>query len=117
MWVEEGVTENWQKIELYGSSTTKEIKKKHSSRPVGGAETGSRAERTCSKVAAGGPSEMVDCGTGQARLQLAYPIRWWLADPAAPPSHIDKLGGMAGELSRPSNPGLQRREIKPQTSD
>ena len=30
-----------QKIELYGSLTTKELKKKHSSRPVGGAETGS----------------------------------------------------------------------------
>ena len=30
---------NCQKIELYGSPTTKEIKKKHSSRLVGGAET------------------------------------------------------------------------------
>ena len=34
--------QNWQKIELYASPTTKEIKKKHSSRPVGGAEMGSR---------------------------------------------------------------------------
>ena len=34
--------QRWQKIKLYGSSTTKEIKKKHSSRPVGGAEMGSR---------------------------------------------------------------------------
>ena len=40
--------QNLQKIELYGSPTTKELKKKHSSRPVGG------AERTCSKAAAGG---------------------------------------------------------------
>ena len=78
---------------------------------------GSGAERTHSKAAAGGPSKVADCGMGQARLQLAYPIRWWLADPAAPPSHIDKLGGMAGEQSRPCNPGLQLREIKPQTSD
>ena len=34
------------KIELYGSPTTKELKKKHPSRPVGGAETGSRVEDT-----------------------------------------------------------------------
>ena len=31
-----------QKIRLYGSLTTKELKKKHSSRPVGGVETGSQ---------------------------------------------------------------------------
>ena len=47
--------QNLQKIELYGSPTTKELKKKHSSRPVGGAETGSWAERTCGKAAAGEP--------------------------------------------------------------
>ena len=29
-----------RKIKLYGSPTTKELKKKHSSRPVGGAERG-----------------------------------------------------------------------------
>ena len=40
-----------------------------------------RAERTHGNVAAGGPSEVADCGTGQARLQLADPIMWWLADP------------------------------------
>ena len=33
--------QNCQKIELYGSPTTKELKKKHSSRPVGGVEMGS----------------------------------------------------------------------------
>ena len=32
--------QNCQKIELYGSPTIKELKKKHSSRLVGGAETG-----------------------------------------------------------------------------
>ena len=31
-----------QKIELYGNPTTKKVKKKHSSRLVGGAEMGSR---------------------------------------------------------------------------
>ena len=32
---------------------------------------GSRAEKTRSKAAAGGPSEVVDCGAGWAKLQLA----------------------------------------------
>ena len=36
------INQNCQKIELYGSPTTKELKKKHSSRLVGGAETGSQ---------------------------------------------------------------------------
>ena len=53
----------------------------------------------------------------QARLQLADPTRWWLADPVAPHSQIDKPGGKEGDQSRPRNPGLQRWEIKPQTSD
>ena len=48
-------------------------------------------------------------GTGQAVRMLA--------DPEAPHSHIDKPGGTAGERNRPCNPGLQLREIKPQTSD
>ena len=46
--------QNCQKIELYGSPTTKELKKKYSSRQVGGAETAVREERTCGKEAAGG---------------------------------------------------------------
>ena len=33
--------QNCQKIKLYGSLTTKELKKKYSPRPVGGAEMGS----------------------------------------------------------------------------
>ena len=70
---------------------------------------GSPAERTLSKVTAGGPSKVADCGAGWARLQLA--------DPVAPHSHVDKLGGTEGEQSRSRNPGLQLREIKPQTSD
>ena len=63
--------QNRQKIELYGSPTTKEIKKKHSSRLVRGAEMGSQVERTPSKAGAGGPSEVADCGVGWAKLQLA----------------------------------------------
>ena len=70
---------NCQKIKLYGSLTTKELKKKHSSRPIGGAETGNQAERTCGKVVAGGPG----------RLRIA--------DWAVPRSRADKPGGIAGE--------------------
>ena len=44
-------------------SDTKEIKNKHSSRPVGGAETGTGAERT--RVAVAGP-RLVECGTNGA---------------------------------------------------
>ena len=61
--------QNCQKSKLYGSSTIKELKKKHSSRPVGEAEMGSQGEgdslqgsgwRTSEgKVVAGGPSMVV----------------------------------------------------------
>ena len=37
--------QNCQKIELYGSPTTKELKERHSSRLVGGVETVSWEER------------------------------------------------------------------------
>ena len=46
--------QNCQKIELYGSLTTKELKKKHSSRLVGGAEKAARLEKTQGKVVARG---------------------------------------------------------------
>ena len=36
-------SQNCQKIELYGSPTTKELKKKHSFRLLGGAKTGSQS--------------------------------------------------------------------------
>ena len=49
--------QNLQKIELYGSLTTKELKRKHSSRLVGGTEVGSQEERTHSKV-------LADCRLG-----------------------------------------------------
>ena len=74
-------------------------------------------ERTRGKAAASGPSEVADCGMGQARLHLADPTRWWPTDPVAPHSPIDKLEATAGEQSRPRNPEFQRGEIKPQTSD
>ena len=49
------------KNELYGNLTTKELKKKHSSRLVGGAETGSQVERTCGEAVAGGLGKVVIC--------------------------------------------------------
>ena len=89
-----------QKIKLHGTLTTKELKK-HSPRPVGGAEMGSQVERTLHKAAAGGP--------GRAR--------WGLAEQAVPHSRANKPGGTTWEQDRPHNLGLQLREIKLQTSD
>ena len=66
---------------------------------VGGAETGSQAERTHSKELADGPSKVADCGTGWAKLQLA-------SEAAA-----------SGLGDRPCNPEFQCGEMKPQTTD
>ena len=84
--------QNCQKIKLHGSLTTKELKKKHSFRPVGRAETGSQVERMCGKV------------EDQGRQG------WWLA---VPHSCVDKLKGTTGERDRLYNSGFQRGEIKP----
>ena len=70
----------------------------------GGQRQAAGEERTRGKAAAGRHGELVDCGTGQARLQLA--------DPTAPHSCIERLGGTAGKRSRPCNPGLQHRGNK-----
>ena len=58
--------QNCQKIKLYRSPTTKELKKKHSSRPVGGVETGG----------SGGEDSWQVCGwqTGQSHIQVQ--INW-----------------------------------------
>ena len=93
---------------MYGSLTTKEIKKKHSPRPAGGAETGSWAERTW------------------ARWRLVDPVRWQLWNRAGQAAagrswtlrpHIlawinqEELWGSKADRTN------QLREIKPQTSD
>ena len=90
--------QNCQKIELHGSPTTKEIKKRniHPDQQEG-RRWAAGAERTGSQEAAGGPSRVANCGTGQARLQLADPTRWWQVVPVAPHSHIDRPGGTVGE--------------------
>ena len=52
-------------------SDTEEIKNKHSSRPVGGAEPGTGAER--SRVAVAGP-RLAECGTnGASSLTTSRP--------------------------------------------
>ena len=51
--------QNCQTMELYGSLTTKELKKKHSFRPVGGEETSSQSGEEAqpgSKAVIGGPA-------------------------------------------------------------
>ena len=53
-----------QKIELYGSLTTKELKKKLSSRLVGGVGMAARVMRTSGKVAAGGLGRVAAGGVG-----------------------------------------------------
>ena len=51
--------QNCQKIELYEGLTTKELKKKHSSRLGGGVERAGRAEKTHGKVVDGGPGGLM----------------------------------------------------------
>ena len=66
---------------------SEELKKKHSSRVVGGAEMGSQGKED------------------------VWP--WWqLVDQAVPHSPTDKAGGTTGERDRPRDPGLQCKKIK-----
>ena len=89
--------QNCQKIEVYGSLTTKELNKKHSSRLVGGAETGSQ----------GGE----DVGQGSSHWWTGQ-ARWWLVHQIVPYSRADKLGGTTGEQDKAHNPGFQHWENK-----
>ena len=83
-------------IELYGSLTIKELKRKYSSRPVGGAEMGNQEEKIHGKAPAGGPGW----------------TRWQLVDQAVPHLHADKPGGTTGERDRPHNLGFHYGKIK-----
>ena len=67
------ITRTARKSKLYGSLTNKEIKKKHSSRWVGGAEMGSWAERTRGKAAAGRPGRLWS-GLGKAAASRPYRV-------------------------------------------
>ena len=81
--------QNCQKIKLCGSLTTKELKKKLSSRQVGEAETGSQVETTCSKVTTRGP--------GRARWWQADWVRRQVVEWVVPHPCADKPGGTTGE--------------------
>ena len=78
---------------MYGSLTTKELRKTHSSRPVGGVEMGSWVERTGGQAATGRP--------GQAR--------WWLVDWAVPHLHAinweEQLGSETDRTTQGSSAG------------
>ena len=73
--------QNCQKIKLHGSLTTKELKKKHLSKPVGEVKMGSWGRQDLRQ---GG-----SCRTWWAR--------WWLADRAVPHSRANIPGGTTGE--------------------
>ena len=70
-----------QKIKLYGSSITKELKKKHSPRRVRGAETSSQSRKDVRQGGTGGPGR----------------VRQWLEDWVVPHLHAVKLGEITGE--------------------
>ena len=88
-------------------SDTKEIKNKHSPRPIGGAETGTvggEDSRDLGGTETGGVWD--ERGRQSDHWQTLLPhIR----------AQINRTNGR--EQSRPGNPGLQRGEIKPQTSE
>ena len=92
--------QNGQKIKLYGSPTTKELKKKHLSRPVGGVEKGCWGRQdswqgSSWKTRVG---EMAAGGAGGPTPSLLC---------------ADKPGGTTGKQDRLCNPAFQRGEIKP----
>ena len=128
-------TTRTDKTEQKGSPTPK-IKNKHSSRPVGGAETGSRSERTCIAAAR---LRLAECGTnGAGSLTTSRPCDPTFTHRQTERARLrvaeNRAGRVAGstlrhhirpqinrtnsrERNRPRNPGLQLGEIKPQTSD
>ena len=92
--------QNFQIIKLYGNLTTKELKKKHSSRLGGGTETGSRGGK--------------DMWQGSSWRTGLVRRRQWLAEQEVPHLSVDKLGGPTGDQDRMHNPGFQCGEIKSQ---
>ena len=55
---------------MYGSPTTKEIKKKHSPRPIGGVEMGSQAEMTHCKAAGWRTRQGCDWRSGRSHIHV-----------------------------------------------
>ena len=79
--------QNCQKIELYGSLTTKELKKKHSSRLVGGVETGSQG------------GEDMRQGSGW-RTHICVPINW--DETTTDPDRLHNPGFQDGKRKPPN---------------
>ena len=66
--------ENCQKIKLYGSPITNELKKKHSSRLVGGAETGSWGGEDVGQGGGWGNGQGGGWRSGQSHIRMQ--INW-----------------------------------------
>ena len=116
-------------------TNTKKIENNHSSRLVGGAETGTGEERTrvavaglrlaeCGTNGAGSPSTSRPCGptfaqiNPEGRLRVAESGAGRVAGSTLRHHIRPQINWMNGrQRSRPCNPGLQLGEIKPQTSD
>ena len=83
---------NYQKIKLYGSPKTKELKKKHPCRQVGGAQIGTEWREL------------------MARWWLEHWARQWLVEWAVPHLCVNKLGGTTGKRDKLCNPGFQHQK-------
>ena len=127
--------QNWQKIKLYGSPTTKKIKKTHLSRPAGGAEMGSRAGEDLpqgggwrgqgggglwsrvGKAAAGrwGSSWWTEWQTVQPRV----PVRrnkasnHWLKTPVGVEVAVGETPSLTGEFVGETHRGLECTQTHP----
>ena len=99
---------NCQKIKLYKSPTTKELKKKFIQDGRRGRDGQPDRENLW---------QHSNWRTRASKLQLADLAKWQLEDRVVPYLCEDKPGGTTGEQDRLQNSGFQHGEIKPQTSD
>ena len=96
--------QNFYKIKLSGSSSTMDLKKRHSPRLVRGVEVRSRF--SCGRQRWRGPTsrqQLVDWGRWGCYRQMGFPT-----------FGVDKPGGTTGEQDKSCNPGFQRGKRKPQ---
>ena len=127
--------QNWQKSELYGSLTTKEIKKKHSSRLVGGAETGSQGGEDlqqgggCQTQRGGGLwSRVGKAAAGQrgsswwTRWQTSQPrapaqgnkaSNLWFKTPVGVEAAVGETPSLTGEVVGETHRGLEHAQAHP----
>ena len=91
------INPNYQKIVLYGSLTAKELKKKHSSRLIGGVETDSLDGEDSQQVSGwqpGGPTYMqIDRGNKWGVRQTSQPRVPAQGNKASKPLTEKKCGG------------------------